>query len=87
MTLGLDARATPHDLRRSFASGCGDLAISRDVIKLLLNHKAEGITGEVYELSERWDEKAKAMERWSDKLIKIVANPAPDNVEHLRAAG
>jgi integrase len=85
--LGLDnARATPHDLRRSFASGLGDLAIDRTVIIKLLNHAEPGITGKVYELADRWPQKVAAMEAWSAELTRIIiSEPAPSNVEPLRA--
>ena len=32
------ARWTPHDLRRSFASRCGDLGVAPHIIAKLLNH-------------------------------------------------
>ena len=86
--LGLDnARATPHDLRRSFASGLGDLEIDRTVIIKLLNHAEPGITGKVYELADRWPQKVAAMEAWSARLQEITTGqPAPSNVRELRAA-
>ncbi len=86
--LGLDnARATPHDLRRSFASGLGDLEIDRTVIIKLLNHAEPGITGKVYELADRWPQKVAAMAAWSAELTRITTGEAPpSNVEQLRAA-
>ena len=78
--------ATPHDLRRTFASQLGELGIDRLTITKLLNHAELGVTGQVYELSDRWSQKRIAMLAWSDKLEEITSGTvAPDNVEKLRA--
>ena len=85
--LGLaDKPATPHDLRRTFASQLGELGIDRLTITKLLNHAEQGVTGAVYELSEHWEKKRVAMLAWSNKLIEITSGkPMPDKVTKLRA--
>jgi len=85
--LGLaDKPATPHDLRRTFASQLAELGIDRLTISKLLNHADPTITGAVYELSEHWDKKRAAMLAWSDRLDEIVSGrPAPSNVTQLGA--
>lgn len=78
-----DNRATPHDLRRSFASNIAKLGFSREVLKRLLNHR-EGDVTDIYD-RHRYDEEARlAMNAWSDKLGEIVSGkPAPDNVVRI----
>ena len=86
--LGLaDKPATVHDLRRTFASQLAELDIDRLTISKLLNHAEQGVTGQVYELSEHWSKKVTAMEAWSNKLQEIVTGQAaPSNIEQLRPA-
>ncbi len=85
--LGLTSKATPHDLRRTFASQLGALQIDRLTITKLLNHAEVGLTGQVYDLHDRFEQKRMAMEAWADKLQEIVTGKArPSNVERLRAA-
>ncbi len=84
--LGLTSRATPHDLRRTFASQLGALQIDRLTITKLLNHAEVGLTGQVYDLHDRFEQKRIAMEAWSTKLIEITSGvPLPDKVTKLRA--
>jgi len=85
ITLGLTRRATPHDLRRTFASQLGALQIDRVVISKLLNHaEIGGLTGQVYDLHDRFEQKRIAMQAWSTKLVEIVTGKArPSNVEPL----
>jgi integrase len=84
--LGLTSRATPHDLRRTFASQLGALQIDRLTITKLLNHAEVGLTGQVYDLHDRFEQKRIAMQAWSDELTRIVTGKArPSNVAPLRA--
>jgi integrase len=85
--LGLTSKATPHDLRRTFASQLGALQIDRLTITKLLNHAEVGLTGQVYDLHDRLEQKRVAMEAWSNRLIEITTGTAmPDTVSRLRAA-
>jgi integrase len=80
-------RVTPHDLRRSGATGLGALQWDRLIISKILNHVDAGVTGQVYDLHDRLPQKRLAMEAWSTKLIEITSGvPVPDNVASLRAA-
>ncbi len=85
--LGLDDRAaTPHDLRRTAATGWGDLGIQPYVVSRLLNHALAGVTDRVYLLSAFAEQKRIAMQAWSDRLIEITSGqPMPDKVSRLRA--
>ncbi len=86
--LGLaDNPATPHDLRRSFASGMGDLGIPPYVVSRLLNHAMAGVTERVYYLTALAGEKERAMDAWGAKLTEIVSGEAaPSNVSRLKRA-
>ncbi len=86
--LGLaDKPATPHDLRRTFASQLAELGIDRLTISKLLNHAETGVTGQVYELSEHYEKKRVAVLAWADKLMEILSGRPPvPNVAVLRAA-
>ncbi len=69
------------------ASGCGDLNIDRQIIRKLLNHAEQDITGEVYELSDRWPQKVAAMQAWSDELTRLISGqPLPEKVRRLERA-
>jgi integrase len=85
--LGLaDNPATPHDLRRTLASQMGELGVERLILKKLLNHRDRDITGAVYELSEKFEQRRWAMEAWSNRLQEIVGDrPVPSVVTPLRA--
>ncbi len=86
-TLGLTGKATPHDLRRTFASQLGALQIDRLTITKLLNHAEVGVTGQVYDLHDRFEQKRIAMQAWSGRLQEITSGKAPaSNIEQLRAA-
>ena len=86
--LGLaDNPATPHDLRRTFASGMGDLGIPPYVVSRLLNHSMPGVTERVYYLTALAGEKERAMDAWGAKLTEIVSGKAPpSNVTRRKRA-
>jgi integrase len=76
---------TLHDLRRSCASGLGELEVSSDTIESLLNHARPGIAG-VYNRSRLEDAKRRALDRWSEHLAAVVEG-RPAVVVPLRAEG
>ncbi len=85
--LGLTSRATPHDLRRTFATQLGALQIDRLIISKILNHVDAGITGTTYDLHDRLPQKRLALEAWSVRLVEITSGTsAPSNVEPLKRA-
>lgn len=63
---------TAHDLRRTCASGLGELGISEDVISLVLNHKKTSVTGRHYDLSTRETAKREALDRWAEHVASVV---------------
>lgn len=70
---------TPHDMRRTFATVCADLAVRGDAISAVLDH-ADVATGQApivsaditriaYDYSQRLELKRLAMEAWTDALF------------------
>ncbi|MGJ0505668.1 MAG: tyrosine-type recombinase/integrase [Methylocystis sp.] len=73
-----------HDLRRTAATGWGNLGVAPHVVECLLNHVGGfrgGVAG-VYNKSRYWPEMVDAMDRWAAHLKVIVAG---DNVVSLPA--
>jgi integrase len=71
---GFDRPATPHDLRRTLASGLGELGFPRLVQDKILNHVSADrstISG-VYDRYSYLKEKREALEAWADHLQAIV---------------
>ena len=73
--------ATPHDLRRSFATGLARIGCPRLLISLALNHAISGITSihgrhgyeaELHEWFEKWDEHMASLKR-RGKVQKLKA--------------
>jgi integrase len=72
----LDARCgvegfTLHDLRRSTASGLGDIGVQPHIIEEILNHKPPGIRG-VYNKSPYAREVRAALTLWEDHLRALI---------------
>ena len=77
----------PHDLRRTFASGCARLGIPVHVIEKALNHTSGtfgGIVG-VYQRHGYLEEREGAMDVWASHVMSIVHAP-PSSVVTLRRA-
>ncbi len=83
--LGLE-RFTPHDLRRTAATMCGNLGLSEAGIALCLDHQASkdengkplpAVTNKVYNLSvvSRVERKRKVLDAWAVELRRIVGEP------------
>jgi integrase len=86
--LGL-ARFTPHDLRRSAATMCGNLGLSESAISLCFDHQASkdengkplpAVTKRVYNRSVigRVERKRKVLDAWAIELRRIIAEPATE---------
>jgi integrase len=61
-----------HDLRRTCATGCGDLGTSPHVVERILGHKSAGIV-KVYQRSERLPEVASALNAWAAHVEQLVS--------------
>ena len=71
--LGLED-ATPHDLRRTAATGMARLGVTRLVIDKVLNHVSADrstIAG-VYDRHAYEGEKRCALESWADSIVAIL---------------
>ena len=80
-------RFTPHDLRRTCASGMAELGISRFVVARVLGHSDRSITG-VYDRFEYWPQMKQALDAWSQRLMEIVSGEPPaSNVVSLATMG
>lgn len=63
---------TPHDLRRTAASGMGSLGVNRLVIAKVLNHIETGVTA-IYDRHGYDQEKRHALEVWAAQLEQIMS--------------
>jgi integrase len=63
---------TPHDLRRSAATGMTSLGIARLHVAKVLNHSDRDITA-IYDRHDYLPEKRAALQTWADHLRSIVA--------------
>jgi len=83
--LGL-APFTPHDLRRTAATMCGELGLSESAISLCLDHQASkdengkplpAVTNKVYNLATkaRVERKRKVLDAWAVEIRRIVDEP------------
>jgi integrase len=77
--------ATPHDLRRTGATKMRELGISKDDVKLVLNHKDRSVTGRHYDRYEGLREKRHALETWARKIETLLV-PGGTNVIDLATA-
>jgi integrase len=78
---------TPHDLRRTAATMCGNLGLSESAISQCLDHQATkgedgqplpAITNKVYNLSVvgRVERKRRVLDAWAIELRRIIGEPA-----------
>lgn len=72
---GIEEHFSPHDVRRSVATGLAELGFSRFVIGRILNHKEGGIT-RVYDRASYDREKRAALDRWAAHLEEITERRA-----------
>lgn len=72
-----------HDLRRTVATKLEESLIDQIVIKKILNHKAEGVTGRHYTWYNYTDKKLKALNRWALRINAIVGEPRQAKVTKL----
>jgi integrase len=77
---------TVHDLRRSVATGMGEIGIQPHIVEAVLNHVSghkAGIAG-VYNRATYGKERRAALAMWADHLLAAVEG-RPDNIVPLRA--
>ncbi|MDZ4843857.1 MAG: tyrosine-type recombinase/integrase [Hyphomicrobium aestuarii] len=64
---------TPHDLRRTVATGMRRIGVPADVVSQVLNHTRQDITGKVYDHHVAEPEKRDALERWALHVAALEA--------------
>jgi integrase len=79
-------RPTPHDLRRTLATGLARLGIPRDDRLAVLAH-SYGDVHEIYDQYERLPQKRTALEMWERHLRRVISGQAQheNNVRALRS--
>ena len=66
---------TPHDLRRSFATGLARIGAPRLLISLALNHAVSGVTG-IYDRHSYQPELRSWLQRWADHVDSLTTAKA-----------
>jgi integrase len=69
--LGVELKATPHDLRRTHGSTITRLGFGREAMNRIQNHKEGGIA-DIYDRHEYADENRRVMERVADHIIALA---------------
>jgi len=64
-------RWTPHDLRRTAATGLSQIKCTDAIVDAVLNHTKKGTIG-VYNRNEYDDEKSEWLPKWAEQLFEIV---------------
>jgi integrase len=80
--LGLEAKVTPHDLRRTFSSAVTRLSFGTDAMNRVTNHREGGITS-VYDRHHYAEENKRIMETVARHLVDLAGDKASSNVVHL----
>lgn len=80
----LDLPWTPHDVRRSVATGLARLGTVRETVKRVLGHSDGSVTAR-YDRFSRDDEARLALQRWADHLDGLVAPNVVQLGERSRA--
>jgi integrase len=78
----------PHDLRRTYASGCARLGVPVHVVEKALSHTSGtfgGIVG-VYQRHDYAEERQHAMQAWAAHVMRLV-DSQPTNVVPMRREG
>lgn len=74
-----------HDLRRTLATGLGNMGIADEVIERVLNHAPRTVAGRHYNHAKHFEPMRRALEAWSDRVREIVEGREPaSNVVSMR---
>jgi integrase len=76
---------TPHDLRRTFATGLARLKAPRLIISLALNHKVAGVTS-IYDQHEYGDELREWFDRWGEQVELLAGRSTTNSPEKRKAS-
>ena len=77
-----------HDLRRTLATGLGDMGVADEVIERVLNHAPRTVASRHYNHARHFEPLRQALEAWAERVRRIVDGLEPaSNVFPLRVAG
>jgi len=82
---GIDSDTRGHDLRRTAASNMAESGISEEIIGRVLNHSEHGVTS-IYNRHTYLPEKSTALQKWADKLDRILGRKEAKVVELRKMA-
>jgi integrase len=84
---GVSEHWTWHDLRRTMTSGLQRVGARLEVSEAILNHRSGSISGvaAVYHKHDFADEKREALERWADRVERLVEGRSDANVIDIQA--
>lgn len=77
-------RAGTHDLRRTVATGLGELGVHDEVIVRILNHAPRSVLARHYNHAQRQKDVRAALQLWADRIDKICR--VPPTTEAAKAA-
>ena len=79
---------TPHDFRRTLATGLAALGITREDRLAVLAHAQDDVLARHYDKHDRLAEKRRALEIWEAHAADIIGGPAKaaDNIVRLGGA-
>ena len=72
-----------HDLRRTLATGLGNMGVPDEVIERVLNHAPRTVAGRHYNHAKHFEPMRRALEAWAERVQAIIDNHS--NVVVLRA--
>jgi integrase len=69
------AQFTPHDMRRTCATGLSQLGFPDELIAKILNHAPTGVTSRHYVHYDGLQEKKVALDKWAETIRRITGGP------------
>jgi integrase len=77
-----------HDLRRTLATGLGNMGVAEEVIERVLNHAPRTVAGRHYNHAKYFGPMRQALEAWAEVVRNIVEDRSPaSEVAWLRSVG
>lgn len=79
---------TPHDLRRTVATGMAEIGVEPHIVEAVLNHVSGfkgGVAG-VYNRATYEPQKQAALDKWARQVERVISGIGGDNVVALRRA-
>lgn len=74
---------TPHDFRRSFASGLARFGIPRETVKACLNHLEGDVLGRHYNRYSYLEEKRRAFAAWENHVLGMMGSSRSSEVVYF----